>query len=511
MSVVGRRRRRWIGASLTARAVVVTCLVAVTSVLITAAVALPLALRSANDDSRLALADKARVAANAIEGRKTAQAQQREEQRARKVVQTLRDQGTEAVLIRDGRPDQAGLPAHIVRQVADGGTVSQRVVYNGRVMIAEGRSAGDGDGIVLLQPTASVTARTVMNRLWLALAAGLLAGVVAGVLLARRLGRPLREVAVAARRLSAGDRAARAPVDAPPEVADVSFALNDLAAALAMSENRQRSFLMSVSHELRTPLTTIKGYAEALADGVVAAEAAQRAGQTMLAESEHLDRLVEDLLVLARLEADDFPLEIMQVELVSLAANAAESWSGRCAAVGVDLRTELPNHAVLVRTDPGRIRQVLDGLLENALRVVPPGGPVVLAVRPGGVGAVGTGEEATLAFPVAGMPPPPARLALASGPPAAGPPYVAPPFAGPGSGLPFAVVEVRDGGPGFSDDDLAVVFERGALYERYKGVRKVGSGLGLALAARLVARLGGQIEAGHAAEGGARMTVRLPL
>jgi two-component system sensor histidine kinase BaeS len=71
-------------------------------------------------------------------------------------------------------------------------------------------------------------------------------------------------------------------------------------------------------------------------------------------------------------------------------------------------------------------------------------------------------------------------------------------------------VEIRDGGPGFTDDDLAVVFERGALYERYKGVRKVGSGLGLALAARLVARLGGQITAGHAPEGGARMTVRLP-
>ena len=72
------------------------------------------------------------------------------------------------------------------------------------------------------------------------------------------------------------------------------------------------------------------------------------------------------------------------------------------------------------------------------------------------------------------------------------------------------LVEVRDGGPGFADADLAVAFERGVLYERYKGVRKVGSGLGLALASRLVARLGGHIEAGHAPEGGARMTVRLP-
>ena len=101
---------------------------------------------------------------------------------------------------------------------------------------------------------------------------------------------------------------------------------------------------------------------------------------------------------------------------------------------------------------------MLDGLLENALRVVPAGAPVVLAVRPAG--------------------------------------------ADPAHG---GAVEVRDGGPGFTDDDLAVAFERGALHQRYRGVRKVGSGLGLALAARLVRRLGGEIDAGHAPEGGARV------
>lgn len=448
--------------TLTARAVAVTCLVAFISVLITAAVALPLTLRSASEESRLVLADKARVAANAIEGRRSAAAEQREDQRARKVAQTLRDQGVETVLIRNGQPDQPGLPSNVVRQVAQGQVVSQRIRYKGTTMLAEGRPAGQGDGIVLLQQTTTVTFRTVMNRLWLALGAGLFAGLVAGILLARRLGRPLRDVATAARRLSAGDRGARAPTNAPAEVADVSAALNELAAALTTSENRQRAFLMSVSHELRTPLTTIKGYAEALADGVVGPDGAQRAGQTMLAESERLDRLVEDLLVLARLEADDFPVEVMRVDLVSLVRSAAESWTARCAAVGVVVRTELPDHQLYARTDPGRVRQVVDGLLENALRVVPPGGPIVLAARPSD------------------------------------------------SGEPYAVVEVRDGGPGFTDEDLAVVFERGALYERYKGVRKVGSGMGLALAARLVARLGGSIEAGHADEGGARMTVRLP-
>jgi two-component system sensor histidine kinase BaeS len=135
---------------------------------------------------------------------------------------------------------------------------------------------------------------------------------------------------------------------------------------------------------------------------------------------------------------------------------------------------------VLVSTDPGRVRQVMEGLLENALRVVPPGASIVLAVRQ-----------------------PPADQPTATGGRSANGAVVGEPG--------FAVVEVRDGGPGFTDEDLAVAFDRGALYQRYRGVRKVGSGLGLALAARLVRRLGGQIEAGHAAEGGARFTVRLPM
>jgi two-component system sensor histidine kinase BaeS len=78
------------------------------------------------------------------------------------------------------------------------------------------------------------------------------------------------------------------------------------------------------------------------------------------------------------------------------------------------------------------------------------------------------------------------------------------------AGADAGILEVRDGGPGFTDDDLAVAFQRGALNQRYRGIRKVGSGLGLALAERLVGRLGGTIEAGHAAEGGARFTVAIP-
>jgi two-component system OmpR family sensor kinase len=451
--------RRRFARTLTARAVLVTCAVSLVSVLVTAIVAVPLAVRGAERRDQEALAAQARLAAEVLRTR-VDRGRSADEER---LIQQLRNQGINAYLIRHGAVDRAGLPPQVVARVATGRNVSGRRLVDGRRALVEGRALPDGNGVVLTRTVTSGLWRQIFLSLWLPLLAGLAAGVVAGLLLARRLARPIRNAATAAARLRAGDRAVRVPVEPPDEVADLAYALNGLAAALSTSEGRQREFLLSVSHELRTPLTAIRGYAEALADGVVGADEAPSTGRTMLAEAEHLDRLVRDLLALARLEAADFPLEPVPVDLSQLAADAERTWADRCAGVGVPFRLEVPGRPVPAYTDPGRIRQVVDGLLENALRVVPPGAPVVLAVRPAGPD------------------------------PAAG-----------------GIVEVRDGGPGFTDDDLAVAFERGALHQRYRGVRKVGSGLGLALAAGLVRRLGGDIAAGHAPEGGAAFTVRLP-
>jgi two-component system, OmpR family, sensor kinase len=448
--------------TLTARAVLSTCLAALISVLVTALVAFPLALRSANDAVRAGLADKASLAASLINP--PAGTGAAAPIRAAAAVRQLRRQGVNAYLVHNGKSDPTGLPSRIVNQITAGRDISGgSALIGGRRNIVEGRSTGDGDGVVLVARAVPVTAPNVLARIGIALLAGLLAGLLVGALLARRLARPIRNAATVAARLSAGDRSVRLRPEPPAEAEDLAHAINGLAAALTASEGRQRDFLLSISHELRTPLTSLKGYAEALSDGVIGADGAQRAGQTMLAEAGNLERLVTDLLALARLEAADFPVESVPVELIQLIRATAEGWGARFAAAGIVARTDVPPVPVIVYTDPGRIRQVIDGLLENALRVLPVGAPIVLAVR---------------------------------GPAPTSPGY--------------GFVEVRDGGPGFTDADLAVVFERGALYERYRGVRKVGSGLGLALAAGLVRRLGGHIEAGHAPEGGARFTVALP-
>jgi two-component system sensor histidine kinase BaeS len=333
----------------------------------------------------------------------------------------------------------------------------------GREVLVEVRPLVTGQTVVLAQPAtvAGGASLAVLDRVLVALAVGLLVAAVTAVLFARRLAAPLRRTAAAARRLAAGDRSVRVEPEGPGEVAEVGESLNQLAAALEHSERRQREFLLSVSHELRTPLTAIRGFGEALADGVVAGQAVPATGRTIVAESERLERLVSDLLDLARTGADDFRVEAVPVDLRELVGAAAEVWAERARREGVEFRAEPPPGPVPAVTDPERLRQVIDGLAENALRVTPAGAPLVLALR-----------------------------------------------AEPGA----AVIEVRDGGPGLTADDMAVAFDRSELYERYRGVRRVGTGLGLALVRALATGLGGQVGVQRApGEGGSCFWVRVPL
>jgi two-component system OmpR family sensor kinase len=447
--------------SLAARTILVTTAVAVVAVLIAGAVALNLVRGAAEAQARTTLGRQADLLASSLErgtGRGGALGPAR-------LANLLRAQRIQVAMVdATGRVrGQAGLVTQTDLDALSAGRTVSRVESSGPLgrAFVEGRAADGGGGVVLRQPTNVVgpDLADARKRIALALLAGLAAAVLAGVVLARRLARPLQRAAAAAHQLSLGQRDVRLAPEGPAEVAEVAEALNRLGAALATSEGRQRDFLLSVSHELRTPLTAVKGYAEALADGVVEPAAVSATGATMLAEAGRLDRLVSDLLDLARLGAQDFRVDLAPVDLTDLVRRAGEVWTSRAEPEGVQLRVELPPGPLVVRTDATRARQIVDGLAENALRVTPSGRPVVLAVLP----AVGG-----------------------------------------------AVLEVRDGGPGLTPDDLAVAFERSVLFERYRGIRKVGTGFGLALVAGLASRLGGHASAGVAPEGGARFTVWLP-
>ena len=371
--------------------------------------------------------------------------------RPARLMALLRGQQIQIALVPGTGASLPFLTAAVLSDLGAGRAGSVVLDRSGVSVFVEGRPLDSGGSVVIVQPTsvAAGAAGTAQRRL------------IPPLLLARRLARPIQAAAGAANQLAAGARDVRLVPEGPAEVAELAGALNGLSAALATSEGREREFLLSVSHELRTPLTAVRGYAEALADGVVPPAEVERTGVTMLAEAQRLDRLVADLLDLARLRAQDFRLDVVEVDLGELVRQAGQVWGDRCAREGVELRVEVPTDPVTTHTDPTRVRQIIDGLAENALRVTPSGRPMVLAVR------VQAGSS--------------------------------------------VLVEVRDGGPGLSDDDLSVAFERSALYDRYHGVRQVGTGFGLALVAGLAARLGGTALAGRSPEGGASFAVRLPL
>jgi two-component system sensor histidine kinase BaeS len=466
---VGSGRRR---GTLAGRIALVTTAVAAVAVLVAGLVSLSLVNGAGDADARRTLSALADAAAEGAGGNgrlgdgsvALGRQRTRNQLNALKIDFTfLTRSGATSGGPADGLASRALTGAERAEVVAGRSMSLTRSVGGVRTLV-EARPATVG-GVVLAQSISDASfAGAAVRRIALSLLIGLAVAALAGVLLARLLARPLRQAATTAHLLAAGARDVRVPPEGPAEVAEVADALNSLSAALATSEGRQREFLLSVSHELRTPLTAITGFAESLADGVTTGPEVQPVARTVLGEAHRLERLVSDLLDLARLGAQDFRIDLRRVDLTALMETAGEVWRARCEAVGVVGRTDLPHHPLLCVTDPTRVRQIVDGLAENALRVTPAGRPVVLGLYQTQGSAPGT-----------------------------------------------AVIQVRDGGPGLSPEDLPIAFERSVLYERYRGVRQVGTGVGLALVHGLTTRLGGSADAGRAPEGGACFTVRLPL
>jgi signal transduction histidine kinase len=267
-------------------------------------------------------------------------------------------------------------------------------------------------------------------------------------------------LAVAARQLGTGRLETRVPQDGDDEVAEVAAAFNDLAGGIERQQAEQRAFLASVGHELKTPLTTVQGHVEALLDGTVSDEAGRRRSLERLhTETGRLTRLVADLLELGRTGRGRFTVALVDTDAAAVLRDAGEAAALRAAGrqIPFELRVTAPLPA---RIDPGRLRQVLDNLLSNAIRITPPGHPVLLAAR-----ALPDGRVETV---------------------------------------------VADRGPGVAQEDLPHTFERGYLWARYRGTRTVGSGLGLAIVKGLCDAMGVAIWAEETPQGGG-LTVHLLL
>ena len=310
--------------------------------------------------------------------------------------------------------------------------------------------------VVVLTRQADPLLRPATGWFLLAAALTLALGSIVAWSLSRRLARPLQQAEDATRRIASGDLSTRVPdPGGGDELAVLARSINTMAAGLERSRGVEQQFLLSVSHDLRTPLTSIRGYAEAIADGTMPDAAA--GGSVILAEARRLERLVRDLLDLATLESRQFRFDRQPVDLSDIAAGMADGFRPEADDAGIALEV-VTNGPAIVDADPDRLAQVGANLVENALKFA--------QTR--------------------------VRLTVSS---ADG----------------WARLDVQDDGPGIAEVDLPHVFER--LYvSRHQPQRKeAGSGLGLAIARELIAALGGRVWASAAPGGGTCLSVALPL
>ena len=234
--------------------------------------------------------------------------------------------------------------------------------------------------VVVAQPKTDISkrVRSLIERLAIA---GVLGLAVAGLLawyLSRRIVRPVLQLSRAADDVAAGNYDVRVPPNAPGELGHLSERFDEMAHRLAEVEAMERNFLMSVSHELRTPLTAIRGHVAALREGVVQdAELEQQSLETVEHEAQRLERLVGDILDLAKLDTHRFTVTQEEVDMGDLLSQAFERYRDEAQRRSIDYRCELTDRPV-IESDGDRVLQVVANLLSNAFKATPDGGRISL-------------------------------------------------------------------------------------------------------------------------------------
>jgi two-component system, OmpR family, sensor kinase len=311
--------------------------------------------------------------------------------------------------------------------------------------------------VILAKPLSDVNNawRNVTGPIAIGLIIGLIAAFILASLVAQRITRPLTTIGAAADRVARGDLDVNVvtPKTSDDELGALTTRFQGMVDRLREVDELERNFLMRVTHELRTPLTAISGHVQAVGDGVVPLDEMEDSMEAVTEEVRRLERLVNDLLDLTRLEAHQFRVVREEVGLETLLEQAAASFREKARANDIDFDTTTAA-APTVMSDGDRVLQIVTNLLDNAFRWTPRGGLVKLA------------------------------CVTSSG---------------------IAAITVSDSGPGIAPGDLQSVFH--PFYSR-RG--EGGTGLGLSIARELAQALGGRLAVESELGTGTTFTLSLP-
>lgn len=295
---------------------------------------------------------------------------------------------------------------------------------------------------------------SLVKRLAIALLLGLVGAAMLAWYLSRRIVRPVLQLSDAVDAVAAGSRDVAVPARAPGELGHLSERFSEMAHRLGEVEEMERNFLMSVSHELRTPLTAIRGHVAALLEGVIDdPELREQSLETVAMETQRLDRLVGDILDLAKLDTHRFTVMTEEVDMAQLLDEAFERYRDEAQRRAIEYKQEVRARPVLL-SDGDRVLQVVGNLLSNAFHATPDGGCISL------------------------------ELAQQNG---------------------TVRVAVEDTGPGIPPE------ARDRLFRPFVSGSSGGTGLGLAIAKEISAALGGRIELESEVGKGSRFELVLPV
>ncbi|MFN8419003.1 MAG: HAMP domain-containing sensor histidine kinase [Anaerolineae bacterium] len=300
------------------------------------------------------------------------------------------------------------------------------------------------------------TALLLSGAISVALAVGI------GWELSRRITRPVRDLMSGVRRLASGEwrtdePSAELPVRAGNEIGELTRAFNGMANEITHQQRMNKQMVADIAHDLRTPLSAMALEIEAIEAGY---QTPLEAADSLREEINWLQRLVDELRLLSLIDADQIKPQLAPTELTSFVCGIYDFWQTVAADARRELTVNLPAELPTIDLDPGRMRQVLGNLIDNAIRHTPAGGKIELGVST-------SGKEVTL--------------------------------------------WVKDNGEGIPPDELPRVFDRFYRADRSRQHQKLGgSGLGLSIAKRLVELHGGTIAVSSTPGKGTTFTVSLP-
>ncbi len=334
----------------------------------------------------------------------------------------------------------------------------------GRVWIYVLRQIDSNELLMVAAPRPALQILSILNGELVRpiLEAGLVALLLAILLafvMARWIAAPLQRMASASQAVAAG-KYHTLPLEGPREEKALAASFNEMTRKVEASQQSQRDFVANVSHELKTPLTSIQGFAQAILDGTASSpQELRQAAEVIHTEANRMNRMVLDLLALARLEGGTADLQQAPIDLAALLRAVLEKFSPQARECQVELRAEVGDLPE-VAGDADRLTQVFTNLVDNALKFTPAGGKVLLSA----------GRE-----------------------------------------LGQAVVSVADTGRGMPSEVKERIFERFYQVDRSRqGGAGRGAGLGLAIAREIVAAHGGTISVESVLGRGSTFVVRLP-